>query len=124
MPRSTEEWVGKTDDSAAPARVRVRLFNKYNGVCCCGCTRKITAGEAWQLDHIVALVNGGQNREGNLWPLLVAHHKEKTAKDVEEKSLVYKKRKKYLGIKKKSTWACGRDSKFKRKISGEVVVRK
>jgi hypothetical protein len=36
------------------------------------------AGDKWQLDHIVALINGGEHRESNLAPILDAEHKAKT----------------------------------------------
>lgn len=123
MPREVEEWIGKTDDSDPPPRVKVRVFDKYHGVCCCGCARKILAGKRWQADHIVAIINGGQNRESNLWPLLVEHHKSKTKQDVAEKSEVYNKRKSHLGLKKKSRFACSKDSKWKRKMDGTIVRR-
>lgn len=50
------------------------------------------------MDHVVALVNGGEHRESNLVPVLIEPHKVKTKKDVKEKSLVRRKRMKFLGI--------------------------
>jgi 5-methylcytosine-specific restriction enzyme A len=123
MPREVLEWLGKNDDSDPPPRVKVRVFDRYHGVCRCGCTRKILAGEQWQADHIIALINGGENRESNLHPLLVEHHKSKTKEDVAAKSEVYNKRKSHLGLKKKSRFACSKDSKFKKKMDGTVVRR-
>jgi hypothetical protein len=56
-------------------------------------------GDAWDLDHIRALINGGENREGNLAPILHGRpHKEKTALDVAEKAKVARLRAKHLGI--------------------------
>lgn len=123
MPREVDEWIGPKDDTDAPPRVRVRVFNKYGGVCQCGCTRRIQAGEPWQLDHIVALINGGENRESNVWPLLTAHHKEKSKNDMAEKSTIYKKRSRHLGLKKRSRFPCSKTSKFKKKFDGTVVRR-
>lgn len=123
MPREVKEWLGSSSDSDPPPRVKVRVFDKYHGVCCCGCNRKILAGEKWQVDHIIALINGGENKESNLQPLLVEHHRDKTKEDVAEKSEVYSKRKLHLGIKKKSRFSCSKDSKWKKKITGEVVRR-
>lgn len=65
MTRSTEEWIGKTDDTAAPPRVRARTFERFGGLCH-KCWRKITAGEPWTLEHLIALENGGRNAESNL----------------------------------------------------------
>jgi 5-methylcytosine-specific restriction protein A len=114
MSRSTEEWIGKTDDSAIPPRVKVRVFERHGGRCHIS-GRLIRAGEAWDCDHIVALCNGGQHRETNLAPALTEPHKAKTAEDVAEKSLVARVRAKHLGIKKPRTirsW---------RKFNGEIV---
>lgn len=123
MPRKTEEWIGKTPDEKIPPRVRLRVFDKDKGRCTCGCGRQIVPGEKWQTDHTIAVINGGENRENNLRTLLEDHHKEKTAEDVAEKSLIYKLRRKNLGIKKKSRFPGSRDSGWKKKMSGKVVRR-
>jgi len=98
MTRSTEEWIGKNDDSRPPPRVRLRVFYRDSGICQCGCTRLIHAGERWQTDHTVALINGGQNRESNLRTLLAKHHAKKTAEDIAEKAKVYRKQAAHLGL--------------------------
>ena len=119
MVRTTEEWIGKDDDAKIPDRVRLRVFDRHNGICHRS-GRKIRAGERWQCDHVVALVNGGQHRECNLAPILIAPHKEKTRDDVAEKKINARVRSKYLGIKKRKGLPMpgSRDSKFKRKIDG------
>lgn len=96
--RALPEWIGRTPDSAIPPRVRVRRFAFYGGICQLS-GRRIQPGDLWDLDHIVALANGGQNRETNLWPVLRDKHREKTKADVAEKSKVYRKTAKHLGIK-------------------------
>jgi 5-methylcytosine-specific restriction protein A len=97
-----KEWRGKTDDSRPPNYVRVRVFLAHGGKCHIAC-RKIEEGEPWDLDHVVALCNGGENRETNLAPALRDKHREKTKADVAEKSKVYQKRLTHLGIKKPRT---------------------
>ena len=32
MTRSVPKWIGKTDDAMPPPRVRLRIFEAYNGV--------------------------------------------------------------------------------------------
>lgn len=120
--RSTEEWRGATPDSTIPPRVRLRLFERSSGRCQ-SCTRKIAPGDSWQADHVVALVNGGANAESNLQVLCGWCHKAKTAGDVAEKASTARIRAKHLGIKKRSTFACSRDSKWKKKLDGTVVPR-
>lgn len=102
MARKVPEWIGKTDDSPIPPRVRIRVFERFNGVCHISGIR-IGPADRWQCDHLVALVNGGLHRESNLVPVLVDPHRRKTAEDVAEKSRVARKRKKHLGIRKKRT---------------------
>lgn len=97
--RAVEEWIGKTDDAKVPPRVRLRIFDRCNGVCWLS-KRTIKPGETWELEHKVALINGGEHREMNLAPALVAPHREKTKADLAEKSKVARVRKKHLGLVK------------------------
>ncbi len=123
--RSVPEWIARSDDSPIPDRVRVRVFSRYLGRCQCGCGHVIVAGERWDCDHRVALINGGEHREYNLVPLLVAHHKAKTRSDIATKSLTYRKRKAHLGIKRRSRSPMpgSKASGWKRKMDGTVVRR-
>lgn len=122
MTRSVEEWIGKTDDAKVPPRVRLRVFERYEGRCYLS-GRKIMPGDKWELEHIKALCNGGEHRESNLAPALATAHKVKTARDVAEKAKVDRLRKRHIGIRSPSRFACSRNSEFKKKISGEVVRR-
>lgn len=78
--RSVPEWIGKTDDAEIPKAVRLRVFERYGGVCQLS-GRKIQVGDKWQADHRIPLGLKGQHRESNLWPVLVEPHKDKTADD-------------------------------------------
>lgn len=98
MTRKLPEWCGKTPDTPAPPRVRLRVFEAHGGICHIS-GRKIRPGEPWDLEHIIALINGGENRESNLAPALRDKHKEKTAKDVAEKAETRRKLAKTIGIK-------------------------
>jgi 5-methylcytosine-specific restriction protein A len=97
MSRSVPEWIGKTPNTSVPPRVRARVFVAHGGVCHLS-GRRVRPGDAWECDHVIALVNGGENRESNLAPALRDKHREKTAADVAEKSKVERIRKKHLGI--------------------------
>ncbi len=99
MARDVPEWIGKTPDTKVPPRVRLRVFEKYGGKCYLS-GRKIGPADKWDLEDIVALINGGENRESNKAPALKEAHKVKTARDVAEKSKVARIRAKHLGIKR------------------------
>ena len=128
MTRTIPEWTGATDDSAIPMRVRVRVFEAYGGVCA-ACGRRLVAGDTWDCDHIVALANGGANREANLQPLCSWCHKAKTVADVAEKSRIYRKRAKAIGAHRpkqafaKSKWVRGPDGQTRLRDGTEGKMR-
>jgi 5-methylcytosine-specific restriction endonuclease McrA len=100
MSRSLPEWIGKTPDQRVPPRVRARIFLRHHGICHRS-GRKIGPGDKWDLDHIIALINGGEHKESNLAPILRDKaHKEKTAEDMRIKSKTARMRAKHLGIRK------------------------
>jgi len=117
--RSTPEWIGKNDDSAIPDRVKLRVHTKAEGRCA-KCTVEALTG---QYDHAISLIVGGENRESNLQFLCVPCHKAKTKLDVKLKAKVARVRKRHLGLRKPSRFPGSRDSKFKKKIDGSVVLR-
>lgn len=121
--RSTKEWVGKAPDSQPPARVRARVFEAHGGVCHIS-GRKITAADKWDLDHVQALCNGGENRESNLAPALRQEHRKKTAQDVAIKTKDRRVREKHLGIERpKAALPGSKKSRFKKRIDGTVIDR-
>jgi 5-methylcytosine-specific restriction enzyme A len=99
MSRTVPEWIGSNDDTAIPARVKLRIHTKAEGKCA-------TCGNAplfVQFDHTIPLILGGENRESNLRILCVPCHKAKTKLDVKLKAKVARVRKRHLGIRKTST---------------------
>jgi len=121
--RKVPEWIGKTPDTKIPPRVILRVLEAYGGKCA-ETGVKIRAGGGWQMDHIIALANGGENRETNLQPLITVAHKEKTAGDVAQKAKDRRVKSKHLSIHKpKSIMAGSKASKWKRKVDGTVVLR-
>lgn len=99
--RALPEWVGSTPDAKVPPRVRLRIFEREGGRCWLS-GRKIMPGDKWQLDHKIALINGGEHREANLFPALDAPHRAKTNEDLKIKSKVARVRAKHLGVFPKS----------------------
>lgn len=97
--RKVEEWIGKDADSKPPPTVKLRIFDRHHGRCYLT-GRKIRPGDKWELEHVKALRNGGQNRESNMAPALVDPHKEKTAVERDEGAKADRIRKKHLGLHK------------------------
>lgn len=98
MARAVPEWIGKTDDSKVPPRVRLRIFEREGGKCHLS-GRRIMPGDLWDLDHGKALINGGEHRESNLFPALRDKHREKTREDVAEKAVTARVKAKHIGIR-------------------------
>lgn len=121
MARTVDEWIGKTDDTAIPARVRLRVFEKFDGICQLSKV-KIYPGDKWEIDHIKELWDGGEHRESNLQPVLVKAHRKKSAAGKTAKAKADRLRKSHIGVPKPQT-AFSR-SPFKRKMDGTVIYKK
>lgn len=114
MSRAVSEWIGATPDSRPPPRVVVRIFERYEGKCYLTGV-KIRPGDKWEVEHVIALINGGENRESNMAPALVGAHKVKTRDDMRIKSKNARVRKRHVGIRKPRTIRAWR------KFNGEPV---
>lgn len=116
MPRTVKEWVGKTDDSMPSKIVRLRIFERFGGRCRLT-GKRIEAGDKWDLDHIVPLADGGENRESNLAPVLHFAHQQKTAGENKARAKAKRIKIKHFGMAAKAK------TKFKRRLDGTVVDR-
>lgn len=77
-----------------------------------------------EYDHATADFMGGANDLGNIVVLCAACHKAKTSQDrpmLDRARRIVDKHK--YGIRKRSTFPAGRDSRWKRKVDGSVVPR-
>jgi 5-methylcytosine-specific restriction endonuclease McrA len=82
---------------------------------CAKCTRDLSRNR-WDCDHIVALCNGGENRETNLRPLCVTPcHSDKTRADRRIKVKADRAQRKTYGIRKPRTITRWRN------MRGEIV---
>lgn len=85
MARSVPEWIGRNDDSMPTKAVFDRLYSKQNG-------RDAITGIAFApgdkvcRDHIVPIIDGGENRESNLQLITEKQHKLKTAREAMERA--------------------------------------
>lgn len=102
MSRAVPEWIGKTDDSTIPDRVKERVLRASEDSCV-RCSRKVGGKLRPEFDHVTPLILGGQNRESNLQLLCNECHGAKTKLDVKLKSKVARVRQKSFGIKKPRT---------------------
>ena len=112
--RSIPEWIGKTDDAAIPARVRLRIWQRGIGQCE-ECGRKIFGGETWEIDHRIALAFGGSHRESNLRVVCSWCHRAKTRTEQAQKAKADRVGKRHAGIRKP------RSIRGWRKFNGERV---
>lgn len=114
--RASNEWIGATPDTRAPDYVRLRVFNRYHGICYLS-GKKIRPGDAWDLEHVKALCNGGENRESNMAPAFRGKvHQQKTASDRALKAKTDSMQRKHIGIPKK------KKKMGYRKFNGEIVL--
>lgn len=121
--RSVPLWVGASDDAKVPDRVKLRIFEREGGRCWIT-GRKIHPGDTWDLDHKIALCNGGRHSEDNLAPAIREAHRAKTAEDVAQRAKDDRVRKKHLGIHRPKQIVPGsKASRWKKKLDGTVVPR-
>jgi 5-methylcytosine-specific restriction protein A len=104
--------------------MRRRVFDAVEGICCI-CKVKIHAerGDTWIVEHVVPLWSGGADDEPNMRPAHQHCAVQKTAAEAPVKAKTDRVRARHLGIKKPSKFSCSRNSKFKKKVGGEVVLR-
>lgn len=122
MARSVDEWIGRTDDAKVPPRVRLRIFDRENGICHLTGRKIDPVRDAWDLDHKVSLILGGEHRETNLFPALKEAHKRKTATEIAVKSKIARVRKKHIGIKPEK--ATGFNKRLGRRMNGDVYDKR
>ena len=126
MARQVKEWIGKTDDTPAPPRVRDRVIDRCESRCH-KCTRHINiqGGEPYTLEHLQALINGGENRERNLALTCDNCLPAKNRADMAIKKKNTRVRYKARGIKPaRNGFATNRNGQFKKLMDGTVVRRK
>lgn len=113
------------------ARIRLtdqqtaKLFLERNG-CCHACGRKLYPGDKWIVEHRLALENGGDNSWANLTITCEFCKPKKDAKDHAQAGKQRRAASKHLvpeSLKQKSRMPGNRNSKWKKKLSGEVVER-
>ena len=95
---------------------------RAKGHCEC-CTRKLLEGD-FHYDHDIPDALDGEPTLENCRVLCRSCHKLKTSMEdiprIAKSKRVYRR---HVGIRKRSSFACSKDSPFKKKLTGEVVRR-
>lgn len=105
------------------AKTKLARWQHAKGHCeCCG--RKLYTGDiAYDFDHDTPDGLGGDISFANCRVLCRGCHRSKTRQDVRTIAKAKRVERAHLGIKKPSRFACSRNSKFKKKLDGTVVLR-
>lgn len=105
-----------------PAKVKVAAFQRANGHCE-RCTARLYPGK-FRYNHRIPDALDGEPTLDNCELLCLACDTPQTyGKDIPAIAKAKRRERKYIGVKRQSKFSCSRDSKFKKKISGEVVLR-
>lgn len=99
--RSIPEWIAKHDDQAIPERVKLRILRRENYICFLSGT-PIVDGDSVEFHHRIALRDGGEHRESNIYPVLRKFHRLETARQALERAKVDRKAKRAVNIRRAS----------------------
>jgi 5-methylcytosine-specific restriction protein A len=103
MSRSRPEWNEPNHDKPIPPRVKLRVAALAN-YCCEICGARVRFGG--EIDHRIALINGGEHKESNLQFLCAADHAAKTKTDLAIKSRAAKTQRAVGPLKREqSAWS-------------------
>lgn len=105
-----------------PDKVKAAAFVRADGSCE-GCGARLSVGK-FHYDHTIPADLGGEPILDNCAVLCIVCHKAKTKTlDLPRITKGRRIRKREMGIKKRSTFACSRESRWKKKLNGSVVLR-
>ncbi len=71
-----------------PLPVYRSILRRQRNRCACGCRRRFDGLQDINWDHIVALVDGGEDTAENLQALKLKHHKRKSARETTARAKV------------------------------------
>lgn len=104
---------------------RAQIFLDAGGVCHLCSGRIDAAREAWEVEHIIPLAQGGDDHGDNLRPAHVKCHRTKSAKDAGDTARAKRLEAKHIGTKAptRATIPGSKRSPFKRTIDGRTIRR-
>ncbi|MEQ8226690.1 MAG: hypothetical protein RIA64_01290 [Rhodospirillales bacterium] len=114
-----------------PRRVYLGILKRQRLICACGCGVKITRAEGFQFDHGCPIWAGGGDTPEDIQAFRDPCHKAKTAAEATMRAKADRIRAKSAGDtgprggkrRKAKIQSRGFDSRFKKKLNGEVVAR-
>lgn len=116
--------VGTTPRKPMSPMRKLRIFEAHGGICIlCGLKIHGGRGEKWIVEHVRALVLGGEDTDANCGPAHETCRRVKDKADIASASKAKRMKAKHLGIKRRSTFPCGRNTPFKKRMDGSVVRR-
>lgn len=118
--RKTPEWIADHPDQDIPKRVKLRIFDRYEGKCAIT-GRKLQIGD-FDFDHIKRLRDGGQHRESNLQPVYRPTHREKSAQETSDGATADRIRAKHFGLEAPKRRGLTHPT-LKKRMDGSVVRR-
>lgn len=103
---------------------RASIFLAAGGRCHL-CGGAIGATEAWDVEHVIPLAQGGEDGGDNLRPAHRKCHKAKTAQDATDTARAKRREASHRGWKAPSVRPLpfGKRSAFKKKLDGTIVRR-
>ena len=105
-------------------KARTAIFVASGGICHL-CGGKITVGQAWEIEHVIPLAQGGSDEPDNMRPAHARCHKAKTADDLGNIARAKRREAKHIGAKAPSRRPLpfGKRSPWKMKLDGRIVPR-
>jgi 5-methylcytosine-specific restriction protein A len=124
-PRAVKPWVGRRPESMPGQIVLLRLYAKQDGKCACGCGMVMNLErDEIDVDHRVALIDGGENAELNLQLLLREHHRTKTKAEATARSHERQHKAKAFRHMDKPGFQTNRNAAYRKKMDGTVELRR
>lgn len=106
-----------------PAKIKLAAFERANGRCeIPGCNAKLHPGR-FIYDHRNPDYFGGEPTLENCQVICRECDRDKTNKDASDIAKSRRIIKREAGIRRRRRWGYGRDDRFKKKVTGEVVER-
>ena len=99
-------------------KARTALFLKRGGVCHL-CGGAVSAGEKWELEHLIPVAMGGDDEEHNWFVAHVKCHASKTKDDVANIAKAKRRQARHIGSHiSRNPLPGGRNSRLKRRMDG------